>query len=196
MVHLKIALKVSLQLESCLVPGRFWKIFYGATGHGKNLKIRGTAFLFTMSLPLCLCVLKFFMIFASRPPSKISRSEQIKRKFSGPKDRKKTWFWLAASNQNATVITNQILRLSSVRVRQTNNDCAQAYSSLCSPFSILGSSSFPSAYNYFWLALSLCQYHHPRWRQSSTKIQCMSDLQATALLGWLFTSIYEKRAQK
>ena len=196
MVHLKIALKVSLRLESCLVPGRFWKIFYGATGHGKNLKIRGAAFLFTLSLPLCLWVLKFFMIFASRLPSKISRSEQIKRKFSARKDRKKTWFWLAASNQNATVITNQILRLSSVRVRQTNNDCAQAYFSLCSPFSILGSSSFPSACNYFWLALTLCQYHHPRWRQSSTEIHCMSALQTTTLLGWLFTSIYEKRAQK
>ena len=195
MVHLKIALKVSLRLESCLVPGRFWKIFYGATGHGKNLKIRNAAFLFTLSLPLCFCVLKFFMIFASRLPSKISRSEQIKRKFSGRKDRK-TWFWFAASNQNATVITNQILRLSSVRVCQTNNDCAQAYFSLCSPFSILGSSSFPSACNYFWLALTLCQYHHPRWRQSSREIHYMSALQATAMLGWLFTSSYEKRAQK
>ena len=153
MVHLKIALKVSLRLENCLVPVRFWKIFYGATGHGKNLKIRGAAFLFTLSLPLCLCVLKFFMIFASRTPSKISRSEQIKRKCSARKDRKKTWFWLAASNQNATIITDQILRLSSVRVRQTNNDCAQAYFSFCSPFSILGSSSFPSACNHFWLAL-------------------------------------------
>ena len=113
----------------------------------------------------------------SRLPSKISRSEQIKRKFSGPKDRKKTWFWLAASNQNATIITNQILRLSSVRVRQTNNDCAQAYLSLCSPFSILGSSSFSLARNHFWPALTLCQYHHPRWRQSSTKICLLCRLQ-------------------
>ena len=80
--------------------------------------------------------------------------------------------------------------------QMTNNDCAQAYFSLCSPFSILGSSSFPSACNYFWLALTLCQYHHPRWRQSSTEIYCMSALQATAVLGWLFTSIYEKPAQK
>ena len=151
MVHLKIALKVSLRLESYLVPGRFWKFFYGATGHGKNLNIRGAAFLFKLSLPLCLCVLKFFMIFASRLPSKISRSEQIKRKFSARKERKKTWFWLAASNQNATIITNQILRLSSVRVRQTNNDYAQAYLSLCSPFSILGSSSFSLACNHFCL---------------------------------------------
>ena len=70
------------------------EIYYasgGATGHGKDLKIRNAAFLFTLSLPLCFCVLKFFMIFASRLPSKISRSEQIKRKFSGRKDRK-TWF--------------------------------------------------------------------------------------------------------
>ena len=68
------------------------EIYYGsggATGHGKDLKIRSAPFLFTLSLPLCFCVLKFFMIFASRLPSKISRSEQIKRKFSGPKDRKK-----------------------------------------------------------------------------------------------------------
>ena len=130
------------------------EIYYGsggATGHGKDLKIRSAPFLFTLSLPLCFCVLKFFMIFASRLPSKISRSEQIKRKFSARKDRKKTWFWLAASNQNATVISNQILRLSSVRVRQTNNDCAQAYLSLCSPFSILGSSSFSLARNHFCL---------------------------------------------
>ena len=120
---------------------------------------------------------------------------QEARKSSARKDRK-TWLWFAASNQNATIITNQILRLSSVRVCQTNNDCAQAYFSLCSPFSILGSSSFPSACNYFWLALTLCQYHHPRWRQSSTEIHYMSALQATAMLGWLFTSSYEKRAQK
>ena len=121
----------------------------------------------------------------------------VKKRANPPRGRiEKTWLWFAASNQNATVITNQILRLSSVRVCQTNNDCAQAYFSLCSPFSILGSSSFPSACNYFWLALTLCQYHHPRWRQSSTEIHCMSALQATAMLGWLFTSIYEKRAQK
>ena len=189
MVHLKIALKVSLRLESCLVPGRFWKIFYGATGHGKNLKIRGAAFLFTLSLPLCLCVFE-----ASRD---LCVATTVKKRANPPRGRtEKTWLWFAASNQNATVITNQILRLSSVRVCQTNNDCAQAYFSLCSPFSILGSSSFPSACNYFWLALTLCQYHHPRWRQSSTAIHCMSALQATALLGWLFTSIYEKRAQK
>ena len=54
-VHLKIALKVSLRLDSCLLPGRFWKIFYGATGHRKDLKIRSAAFLFTLSLPSCLC---------------------------------------------------------------------------------------------------------------------------------------------
>ena len=30
--------------------------FYGATGHGKDLKIGSAAFLFTLSLPLCLCV--------------------------------------------------------------------------------------------------------------------------------------------
>ena len=28
--------------------------FYGATGHGKDLKIGSAAFLFTLSLPLCL----------------------------------------------------------------------------------------------------------------------------------------------
>ena len=55
---------------------------------------------------------------------------------------------------------------------------------------------FSLACNHFWLALTPCQYHHPRWRQSSTEIQCMSALRATTLLGWLFTSIYEKRAQK
>ena len=59
----------------------------GAPDHGKDLKIRSTAFLFTLSLPLCLCVLKFLLIFASRLPSKISTSAQIKRKFSAPKDR-------------------------------------------------------------------------------------------------------------
>ena len=35
------------------------EIYYGsggATGHGKDLKIRSAAFLFTLSLPLCLCV--------------------------------------------------------------------------------------------------------------------------------------------
>ena len=84
-VHLKIALKVSLRLESCLVPGRFWKIFYGATGHGKNLKIRGAAFLFTLSLPLCLCVLKFFTIFGrdyrqkSQEASKLSVNSRRER---------------------------------------------------------------------------------------------------------------------
>ena len=121
----------------------------------------------------------------------------VKKRANPPRGRtEKTWLWFAASNQNATIITNQILRLSSVRVCQTNNDCAQAYFSLCSPFSILGSSSFPSACNYFWLALTLCQYHHPRWRQGSTEIHYMSALQAKAMLGWLFTRIYEKRAQK
>ena len=163
--------------------------FYGATGHGKDLKIGSAAFLFTLSLPLCLCVFE-----ASRD---LCVATTVKKRANPPRGRtEKTWLWFAASNQNATVITNQILRLSSVRVCQTNNDCAQAYFSLCSPFSILGSSSFPSACNHFWLALTLCQYHHPRWRQSSTEIQCMSALQATALLGWSFTSIYEKRAQK
>ena len=163
--------------------------FYGATGHGKDLKIGSAAFLFTLSLPLCLCVFE-----VSRD---LCVATTVKKRANPPRGRiEKTWLWFAASNQNATVITNQILRLSSVRVCQTNNDCAQAYFSLCSPSSILGSSSFPSACNYFWLALTLCQYHHPRWRQSSTEIHCMSALQATAMLGWLFTSIYEKRAQK
>ena len=174
------------------------EIYYGsggATGHGKDLKIRSTAFLFTLSLPLCFAFWSFS--WSLRRDYRQKCQEARKLCLNSPRERtEKTWLWLAVSNQNATIITNQILRLSSVRVRQTNNDCAQAYSSLCSPFSILGSSSFPSAYNYFWLALSLCQYHHPRWRQSSTKIQCMSALQATALSGWLFTSIYEKRAQK
>ena len=53
------------------------EIYYGsdgATGHGKDLKIRSTAFLFTLSLPLCFAFLKLLMIFASRLPSKISRS--------------------------------------------------------------------------------------------------------------------------
>ena len=95
----------------------------------------------------------------------------------------KTWLLLAGSNQNDTNTTNQIPRLSSVRVRQTNNECAQAYLPLCSPFSTLGPSSFPSACNHFWLALTLCQYQHPRWRQSS--------------FPWLvISSIYEKWAQK
>ena len=163
--------------------------FYGATGHGKDLKIGSAAFLFTLSLPLCLCVFE-----ASRD---LCVATTVKKRANPPRGRtEKTWLWFAASNENATIITNQILPLSSVRVRQSNNDCAQAYLSLCSPLSILGSSSFPSACNHFWLALTPCQYHHPRWWQSSTEIQCMSDLQATALLGWLFTSIYEKRAQK
>ena len=82
-VHLKIALKVSLRLESCLVPERFWKIFYGATSHEKDLKIGSAAFLFTLSLPLCLCILKLLVIFASRLPS---RSAQILRA-EGPKKR-------------------------------------------------------------------------------------------------------------
>ena len=163
--------------------------FYGATGHGKDLKIGSAAFLFKLSLPLCLCVFE-----ASRD---LCVATTVKKRANPPRGRtEKTWLWFAASNQNATVITNQILRLSSVRVCQTNNDCAQAYFSLCSPFSILGSSSFPSACNYFWLALTLCQYHHPRWRQGSTEIHYMSALQAKAMLGWLFTRIYEKRAQK
>jgi len=55
---------------------------------------------------------------------------------------KKTWLWVAGSNQNATNTTNQIPRLSNVRVRQTNNGCAQAYFHLCSSFSISGLSSF------------------------------------------------------
>ena len=95
----------------------------------------------------------------------------------------KTWLLLAGNNQNDTNNTNQIPRLSNVRVRQTNNDCAHTYFSLHSPLSILGPSSFPSACNHFWLALTLCQYHHPRWRQDS--------------FPWLFiTSTYEKLAQK
>ena len=102
----------------------------------------------------------------------------VKKRANPPRGRtEKTWLWFAASNENATIITNQILPLSSVRVRQSNNDCAQAYLSLCSPLSILGSSSFPSACNHFWLALTLCQYHHPRWRQSSTKICLLCRLQ-------------------
>ena len=72
----------------------------------------------------------------------------------------KTWLLLAGSNQNDTNNTNQIPRLSNVRVRQTNNDCAHTYFSLHSPLSILGPSSFSSACNHFWLALTLCQYHH------------------------------------
>ena len=75
---------------------------------------------------------------------------------------------MAGSNQNATNTTNQIPRLSSVRVRQTNNDCAQAYFSLCSPFPYLGSSSFP---------IIISHYHHARWRQSSTKICLLCRLQ-------------------
>ena len=89
----------------------------------------------------------------------------------------KTWLLLTGSNQNDTNTTNQIPRLSSVRVLHANNDCARAYFSLCSPFSILGPSFFPSARNHFWLALTLCQYHHPRWRHSSTKICLLCRLQ-------------------
>ena len=150
--------------------------FYGATGHGKDLKIGSAAFLFKLSLPLCLCVFE-----ASRD---LCVATTVKKCANPPRGRtEKTWLWFAASNQNATVITNQIPSLSSVRVRQTNNECAQAYLPLCSPFSTLGPSSFPSACNHFWLALTLCQYHHPRWRQSS--------------FPWLvISSIYEKWAQK
>ena len=66
-VHLKIALKVSLdgQLEArelthtqallgILIGSR------GATGHGKDLKIRSAASLFTLSLPLCIFVFEAF----------------------------------------------------------------------------------------------------------------------------------------
>ena len=145
------------------------------------------------------------MILASRLPSKISRSAWVRGRLrrtshswsksatlpplqlisvNSPRGRaEKTWLLLAGSNQNNTNTTNQIPRLSSVRVRQTNNECAQAYLRLCSPFSTLGPLSFLSACNHFWLALTLCQYHHPRWRQSS--------------FTWLvITSIYEKWAQK
>ena len=195
MVHLKIALKVSLRLESCLVPGRFWKIFYGATGHGKNLKIRGAAFLFTLSLPLCLWVWSFSWSLRRDYRQKSQEASKLSVNSRGERTEKKTWFWLAASNQNATIITNQILRLSSVRVHQTNNDCAQANLSLCSPFSVLGSSSFSLACNHFWLALTLCHWISSS-KMATEQHKDMSALQATALLGWLFTSIYEKRAQK
>ena len=90
----------------------------GAIGHGKGLKIRSAAFLFTLSLPLCICVFE-----ASRD---LCVATTVKKRANPPRERtEKTWLWFAASDQNATIITNQILRLSSVRVRQTNNDCAK-----------------------------------------------------------------------
>ena len=109
------------------------------------------------------------MILASCLQSKISRSEWVRGRLRGervtrgekrsksdilppfqlisvnsPRGRtEKTWLWLAGSNQNDTNTINQIPRLFSVRVHETNSGCAQAYCSLCSPLSILGLSSFP-----------------------------------------------------
>ena len=87
----------------------------------------------------------------------------------------KTWLWLAGSNQIATNTTNQIPRLSSLRVCQNNWLCAGVFLSLLlfldfSPVVI-------SLGIIFWLALTLCQYHHPRWRQSSTKMCLLCRLQ-------------------
>ena len=166
-VHFKIAPKVSLQLRSWLVPRPFLGFSpvvaaQQVMGRTKHSFSRGV-------FHFALAFLKPLMILASCLQSKTSRSALVRgrfrrervtrgeersksailppfrikqRKFSVRKDRK-TWLWLAGSNQNATNTTNQIPRLSSVRVRQTNNGCAQAYVSLCSPFSILGPSSFP-----------------------------------------------------
>ena len=87
----------------------------------------------------------------------------------------KTWLWLAGSNQIATNTTNQIPRLSSVRVRQNNWLCAGVFLSLL--LFLYFSPVVISLGIIFWLALTLCQYHHPRWRRSSTKMCLLCRLQ-------------------
>ena len=58
--------------------------FYGATGHGKDLKIGSAAFLFTLSLPLCLCVFE-----ASRD---LCVATTVKKRANPPRGRtEKTW---------------------------------------------------------------------------------------------------------
>ena len=167
-LHLKIALKVSLQLGSCLVSRRFlgFSAVVAApwvTGRTKNKKRRIP---FHVVFPCDSVFLKFPIIVTSRLLSKVSKSacvqgrlrrERVTRgekrskstmlpsfqliSLNFPRGRnEKTWLWLAGSNQNDTNTTNQIPCLFSVQVHQTNNDCAQSY---CSPFSILGPSSFP-----------------------------------------------------
>ena len=160
-VHFKIVPKVSLQLRSCLVPRRFvgFSPVVAAQQDMGRTKNKKRPSLFTWSFPLCPCVFE-----ASYDPCVVSTVENLKKRLertshswsksatlppfqlisaNSPRGRtKKPWLWLAGSNQNATNTTNQIPRLSSVRVRQTNNDCAQTYFSLCSPFSILRRLSF------------------------------------------------------
>ena len=87
----------------------------------------------------------------------------------------KTWLWLAGSNQIATNTTNQIPRLSSLRVCQNNWLCAGVFLSLL--LFLYFSPVVISLGIIFWLALTLCQYHHPRWRQSSTKMCLLCRLQ-------------------
>ena len=58
--------------------------FYGATGHGKDLKIGSAAFLFKLSLPLCLCVFE-----ASRD---LCVATTVKKRANPPRGRtEKTW---------------------------------------------------------------------------------------------------------
>ena len=87
----------------------------------------------------------------------------------------KTWLWLAGSNQIATNTTNQIPRLSSLRVCQNNWLCAGVFLSLL--LFLYFSPVVISLGIIFWLTLTLCQYHHPRWRQSSTKMCLLCRLQ-------------------
>lgn len=67
----------------------FLKDFLRRNRSREELKNKRCRIPFHVESSLVPLGLKFFMIFASRLPSKISRSEQIKRKFSGRKDRKK-----------------------------------------------------------------------------------------------------------
>ena len=171
------------------------EIYYGsggATGHGKDLKIRSTAFLFTLSLPLCFAFWSFS--WSLRRDYRQKCQEARKLCLNSPRERtEKTWLWLAASNQNATIITDQILCLSSVRVRQTNNDCAQAYFP-SAPLSLfyarrpfLGLQSFLACVNPLSISSS---------KMATEQHKDMYAMKATALLGWLITGSYEKRAQK
>ena len=113
----------------------------------------------------------------SRLPSKISRSEQIKRKFSRRKDRKKRGFdWQLAIK----MLPSSPIRFSVYPVygfaKRTMTARRRIFPS--APLSLFyARCPFSSAFNHFWLALTLCQYHHPRWRQSSTKICLLFRLQ-------------------
>ena len=62
-----------------------------------------------------------------------------------------------------------------LRVRQTNGLCAGVFRSLL--LFLYFRPVVISLGIIFWLALTLCQYHHPRWRQSSTNICLLCRLQ-------------------